>query len=292
MPNVAQDDPAAQFLDVLPLSIPVMSSTIIKHIKERLAECKENHKLCPLANTPSLPKRVVDVGTHHSTSSPSLHLSQPNEKALYVALSYCWGGHQDITTTAATLQSYTISLPTDLLPRTMQDAVAITRSLGIRYLWIDALCIIQDDQADKSSEISAMGMVYKNATLTIAAASASSAKDGFLQNRPPLLMCRLPLYLTSNEYGSIWLRKPSQVHPKEPLDSRGWALQESLLSPRILYYATKDLIWKCQTDKFVAVQETHNPYFTTITGRLPNNVFGTLQNADYPGLQWPQAQCS
>jgi hypothetical protein len=279
MPNVVQDDPAAQFLDILPLSTPVMSSSIIVRIKERLAECEEKHTMCPSADIPSLPKRVIDVGTHHSANSTSLHLSQPNETALYIALSYCWGGAQDITTTVATLQAYTKSLPIELLPRTIQDAIIITQSLGIRYLWIDALCIVQDDQADKSSEINAMGMIYKSATLTIAAASSSSAKDGFLQNRPPPLMCQLPFYLTDNEYGSIWLRKPSREHFHEPLDDRGWTLQESLLSPRILYYATKDLIWKCQTGNSVAVQHTHDPYFGISTGRLPSNVFRTLKIA-------------
>lgn len=251
-----------------------MTAAIIERTKKRLTECQDKHKFCPSVNISNLPKRIVDIGTGDSSSSLRLHLSGPDEKAPYVALSYCWGGPQDITTTLMTLQSHTTCLPAEKLPRTIQDAITVTRSLGIRYLWIDALCIIQDDQADKLGEISAMGGVYRNATLTIAAASASAANDGFLQDRTPLLMCQLPFYLSHREYGSVWLRKPEQVRIEEPLDSRAWALQESLLSPRILYYATKDLIWKCQTGTSVAVKETHNPYYQVTNGRLPKETFG------------------
>lgn len=276
--NTAEDDPAAQYLDVLPTSIEVMSSTIIQLAKERLAKCQEEHKFCPPANMPFLPKRVLDVGMGQSNLSVGIHVSEPNEQAFYVALSYCWGGPQDITTTSATLQSYTKSLPTGL-PRTIQDAILVTRSLGFRYLWVDALCIIQDDMSDKSAEINEMGMIYKSATLTIAAASASTVNDGFLQDRPPLPMCRLPFYMADEKEGSIWLRNSDQVHTKEPLDLRAWTLQESLLSPRILYYAAKDLIWKCHTEQFVPVQETHNPYYTVSTERLPRRIFGQTQTA-------------
>jgi hypothetical protein len=68
----------------------------------------------------------------------------------------------------------------EMLPQTIQDAISVTHRLGIRYLWVDALCIIQDNPIDKSTEINAVGANYKNATLTISAASAASVELGFL----------------------------------------------------------------------------------------------------------------
>jgi len=148
MTNIAKDDPAANFVPVQPISIPVMNATIIKRIKERLAECQEKHAFCPRKVPPILPKRVIDVGAGVSDRPVTLHISEPNEKAFYLALSYCWGGPQEITTTSATLETYISSLPADL-PGTIKDAILVTRSLGFRYLWVDALCIIQDDDSDK-----------------------------------------------------------------------------------------------------------------------------------------------
>ncbi|KAM7209818.1 HET domain containing protein [Rhypophila decipiens] len=268
------NDPAAGFVGVQPLSIPVSSDAIIERIQERLAHCQSRHHKCNSEHTAVLPKRVVDVGTlGYSKMSPRLHLNKTNQRDKYIALSYCWGGPQEIMTTSSTLQSHTLSLPKSL-PQTIQDAVTVTRRLGFRYLWVDALCIIQDDQTDISTEISSMGLIYKNATLTIAAASATTVKDGFLQNRSVSGVCRLPLFLNDLECGSLWLRNPSMEHAKEPLDTRAWALQEFLLSPRILYFATKDLLWKCQSDKKgVAVEETHNPYYGILTTSLPDDVF-------------------
>jgi hypothetical protein len=74
------------------------------------------------------------------------------------------------------------------LAQTLRDAIDVTRKLGIRYLWVDALCIIQDNVTDKSREIERMGKVYKNATVTIAAASASRVSEGFLYPETPSFM--------------------------------------------------------------------------------------------------------
>lgn len=253
-----------------------MNEELVSKIKERLIEREEKHVCCPSEVHPNLLKRVVDIGAASSNPRPSLHISDSDQKAPYIALSYCWGGPQNITTTLATLGTYTSSLPTQL-PRSLQDAIRITRSLGFRYLWIDALCIVQDDDSDKSAEIRNMGRVYKNATLTIAAASARSVENGFLEDRPQLPICQLPFYITEKRLGSIWIRNPAWSNTREPLDSRAWSLPESLLSPRILYYATKDLLWECQGNRCVPVNETHNPCLTGVRRRLTNEIFSPSQ---------------
>lgn len=84
-------------------------------------------------------------------------------------------------TTLATIDAFTRRLPTSTLPKTIQDAIKVTQKLGLRYLWVDAFCIVQDSPKDLAKEIDAMGTTYNQATITIAAIGAASVEDGFLQ---------------------------------------------------------------------------------------------------------------
>jgi hypothetical protein len=107
-----------------------------------------------------------------------------------------------------------------------------------------------------------MAEIYKNATITIAAASSADVKFGFLEDRlfPKI---PLPLALPEGGLGPLWIHEGFRTPPNEPLDRRGWTLQEALLSPRILYYGSKDLIWRCQHEPFKSVFPAHNLYVDT-----------------------------
>lgn len=171
-------------------------------IKDQFLECRLKHnKKCSFNADSYLPTRIIAVGAKDET--PFLHISKASERASYVALSYCWGGPQKVTTTIATLQSRISGLNFESLPRTLQDAITVTRLLGFKYLWVDALCIVQDSTTDKIAEINSMGNVYKNATITIAAANASSVNEGFLEKENPPNCARLPLSLPSGDMGAI-----------------------------------------------------------------------------------------
>ena len=142
-----------------------------KRVAEWLRICNKDHQCCP-KDTP-LPTRVLDVG--HTLVSASVRLIEPEaQKAKYIALSHCWGQSHRITTTKATVDKHKAQILLTELPKTFRDAVRITRMLNIQYLWIDSLCIIQDDDEDWEKEAAVMGFVYANAYLTI---SASSSKD-------------------------------------------------------------------------------------------------------------------
>ncbi|KAK3489462.1 heterokaryon incompatibility protein-domain-containing protein [Neurospora hispaniola] len=106
-----------------------------------------------------------------------------SERHGWCALSYVWGGDVPLKTTKATQLAHKKRIPLDTLPQTMKDAVYVCRGMAIRYLWIDALCIIQDDQEDLREEVSHMPKVYQYAALTISAASSRSIYDGFLYRR-------------------------------------------------------------------------------------------------------------
>jgi hypothetical protein len=144
----------------------------------------------------------------------------------------------------------TENLPFDSLPKTIKDAIQVTRGLGIRFLWIDALCIIQEgDKEDKLKEIRFMGRLYKNATVTIFAASARGVSEGFLQTRPAPASFSLPLQCPDGRQGIAQLTLEATHGFMRPLNTRGWTLQESLLSPRKLIYGEKEQVWDCESDQ-------------------------------------------
>jgi hypothetical protein len=146
-------------------------------------------------------KRVVDVGNEPS-SLVRLHISKAQERGQYAALSHCWGGEQAAATTIANLRAQTQGIPTQSLRATILDAIKVTRGTGLRYLWVDTLCIVQDDSEDKHTGISTMGSIYKNATFTIAAFSAERASEGFLFNsKADQPIVKLPLISMARHLG-------------------------------------------------------------------------------------------
>ncbi|KAL8786868.1 MAG: hypothetical protein Q9195_008025 [Heterodermia aff. obscurata] len=127
--------------------------------------------------------------------------------------------------------------------------------MGLSYLWVDALCIIQDSTADKEIEISVMDHIFQNAEFTICAASAGGCMEGFLQKRncssdslsmPEVEHSMLQIPCPDDELGTI-LVKRSQMHrlANEPLYTRGWTYQEQMLSPRVLVYDSWLVWWEC-----------------------------------------------
>ncbi|KAH7319033.1 heterokaryon incompatibility protein-domain-containing protein [Rhexocercosporidium sp. MPI-PUGE-AT-0058] len=257
----SKDDPATTFLQANPTAVRVTGNDIVQNIKTLTRECKLYHKNCPRYFIPPLPSRVIDIGPEVSSKS-KLHISMPGQEADYCCLSYIWGGPQEILTTTLNLEAHQIVIPS--FPYTIQDAISVVRSLGFRYLWVDALYIIQNDENNKAKEINQMGQYYKNATITISACKTSSVNDGFLEDRPIRHACYLPMYLPTGN-GNIWLRKDlDEMHrppwDKDRLDTRGLAFQKTVLLPRLLRYGATELIWKCHTENFKPVWPTY-PFF-------------------------------
>ncbi|KAH6653240.1 heterokaryon incompatibility protein-domain-containing protein, partial [Truncatella angustata] len=162
----------------------------------------------------------------------------------YVALSYCWGGPQPVETTKATLHRHLNALPMERLPQTIKDAIAVTRGLKVKYLWVDALCIIQDSLEDKAIEISRMTDIYNLSHVTISASTAATCQDGFLQQRK---LEKQPIKLRAKfshvRKGNVLLMVDSQGD--EPIHKRGWTMQEHLLAPRLLSFGSLCLEYRC-----------------------------------------------
>jgi hypothetical protein len=166
--------------------------------------------------------------------------------APYATLSYCWGGDQPFKTTAENFLLMQESLDYNSLPKTIQDAIVVTRQIGLRYLWIDALCIIQDSQTDIACWINRMDSMYSDCTICIGAAVAKFVSEGFLRPRQHPRAVKLPFDLTKGGKGHVWAtRYRSSVDPV-PLFQRAWAFQERYLSPRLLRYTRNGLMWECR----------------------------------------------
>ena len=238
-----------------------------------MEDCCHNHRKCCARNTGvGLPARLIDVGDQAITPDVRLHISRPDEAGEYLALSYCWGGEQSVVTTQNNLNSMTQRVTLSSLPRTLQDAIRVTRNMGQRYLWVDALCIVQDSEDDKGREIQGMGSIYKNASLTISAASAVS--EGFLGRQPKAMpSCKWQLDIPSVGSHTIFISTQPRMflgyEPNHPLDRRGWALQESLLSHRLLVFSEKEPLWYCQAVRLKSAKDGYLEYWAT--GNPRNN---------------------
>jgi len=206
----------------------------------------------------ALPTRVLDVSPEGENINKVKLDANQGIKASYVALSYCWGngGHQENTTNTHNLELKLSGSDMRTLPKTICDAILVTRELGLKFLWVDSQCIIQDSDEDKRQEISQMRLIYANAYCTIIAESAISASAGFLAPRPPPSgpEYRLPYPCPDGQIGTMCLRSQLSYfyEPREePINKRAWTFEERFLSARKLIYTSKYLRWQCQTKEYV-----------------------------------------
>ena len=222
-----------------------------------ISYCLENHEDCQVREAP-LPTRVLDLDAGLPDHAIRL-LETDQRNAHYVCLSHCWGKNQACAqpsrrrTTKANLERNKESIPLAYLPKTFRQAIQFTRKLGIQYLWIDSLCIIQDSHQDWQHEAALMGSIYENAFITIAATAASNDDEGFLRGPPSHYRAyQLRCKTTEGTMEDIHVRR-HLVHFKsdwardQPLLSRAWCFQERLLSPRVLHFAPDELWWECRT---------------------------------------------
>jgi hypothetical protein len=197
-----------------------------------------------------LPTRVIDVGI----KLPRLVIAESG-KGWWVALSHRWGHKEFLKTTKANFVELQKGIALSSLPASFQDAVAVTRYLGVRYLWIDSLCIIQDSTDDWQVESAKMPEIYMNAYVTIAAAATEDSHGGFLVDRiwaPDSQPCQVPIptmgtvYLDRERFDSN--QGNNKYYPKEKINyltDRSWCFQESQLSRRLLTFDQLQLSFTC-----------------------------------------------
>lgn len=191
--------------------------------------------------TLEMPTRLVYVG------NSQLRLQTTNSSHVrYTALSHRWGNGPPFRTLDSNLNELRHRIPFGLLPKNFQDAIYLTRALGLSYLWIDSLCIIQENEEDWRREAARMGQVFSNAYCAIAASSATSSVEGFLSrpDRPPLFSTLLGPQNT-RVFVSECLENFHRDVETAPLNTRGWVFQERALSRRTLHFTKNQVYWEC-----------------------------------------------
>ncbi|KAI1127181.1 heterokaryon incompatibility protein-domain-containing protein [Nemania abortiva] len=250
-----------------------------------LSYCRTNHKFCSTsffgtaATRLEMPTRLIDIGGPRDGQAARLIITRTSgiTAAPYLALSYCWGTSAESTTWLRddNLSALRSRIDEERLPRTHRDMFRLARDLGFRYVWIDALCIIQGNAEDWEHESKRMAVVYGNAALTIVAGRARDVQEGFLENRLRHVAgpCALPYsnereLLTTGEMGKMWVSLPRKAGDG-PTSERGWCFQESLLSPRALVFGADQLSFQCQELRIWEDGSTQRSQFRRI--RNPND---------------------
>src|SRR3569833_241670 len=235
----------------------------ISRILSWAKHCEQHHSACSgnffgSSGGTVAPRRLIDVGL---TGQPDVRLVRTDGRSLkYAALSYCWGAKQTgYVTTTETISEITQAVSLALLSQTIQDAVTVVRKLGIQYLWVDALCIVQgqNQNADWTDEIQRMGYIYSNAYLTIGATSASAAAQGFLARRNRSgIPIDFKVSMNGRCEGKVFLRGCSQIASSfredvedSPLLQRAWVKQERILSRRMVDFSAKQIYWTCRVER-------------------------------------------
>ncbi|KAF2793742.1 HET-domain-containing protein [Melanomma pulvis-pyrius CBS 109.77] len=250
--STTQDDPIAPQVPVRQATTDMHSEASFDLARQWLQDCHSSHHNCS-KQVGLMPSRVIDIGTRFPIRSVRLHWTEEGETGKYAALSYCWGGHQPLRSTQVTAQDFTDGIMFSRLPKTLQDAMITTLKLGLRYIWIDCLCIIQDDGDDMAREISKLAQTFQEAFVTISAASSRSVQDGFLSGHQPPIDASLKVAYQAQDgtVGSIYLEQPRKYKPEEdPISLRAWTLQEHILSRRTLMYSTREMWWTCESAMF------------------------------------------
>jgi len=275
----------------------ISSDDSFEFVLHRLQYCKRNHPQCSQRSPTFQPSRLI----HCADIDGQLQLLEhdqavPNSSPVgYVALSYCWGSLGFFKTTRTNIDQLKRGFRLSDLPKTIQDAIYVTRQLGIPYIWIDALCIVQDDTADWEKESGMMADVYSNAHVTLAALSAASVTEGFLHlNRTPVRITRIlsgedgvTTVLVAQEKIRTGLHASSlqndwnptlgtQDGDFDPVQKRGWCFQEETLSRRFVAYSRHEIQWSCRTELSCQCQPLdydENPRAIPQTWNLRDNPF-------------------
>ncbi|KAL1602449.1 hypothetical protein SLS60_005865 [Paraconiothyrium brasiliense] len=235
------------------------SETSLEVVRQWLADCDDNHADCkPSKSTSSSaegniikwPTRLLEVGEGQEST---VYLRETAETTLqgkgeWIALSHRWGEKPHFCTTTNNRVKFKSGIPIQDLPDTFKHAVAVTRALGCRYLWIDSICIVQEGpDADFKEEAKYMEEVYSGARCVIAASRANGHKDGFLKSR--------------NKRGYVGLQREQEDNAPfyicemidnfeehilgGSLNKRGWVLQEHALARRTIFFDEHQTYWEC-----------------------------------------------
>lgn len=262
----------------LELQSDSLHPVVIEQARAWLDNCRRNHvgQCDNLKWSSETPRFLIEI-----LSPDTIKLSE-NQKAEYAALSYCWGNMDDLSETKqkeieqgktylANLDGRRKAFPVSDLPTTVRDALRIIHRMGIRFAWVDTLCIIQD----KPDDVATMHKVYSNALFTLCSCATTFATEHLLEARPAWAYRTEPCRL-----GGQWLTTTdmslTELRLRSPLADRAWTLQEERLSPRMLYISSSRIHWSCAVGHEMELRPTYEEKITS----TPRPVYATSDHSD------------
>ncbi|KAI1878449.1 uncharacterized protein JN550_000631 [Neoarthrinium moseri] len=235
------------------------SAGALSQMKSWLRQCKGEHSRCVRSQKKIVvPKRLIDVGTVCTDKIVVVEtdkLSTPVDK--YMTLSHCWGDPElsppILKLTQENEGPFTdpsTGIRSSRLPKNFRQAIGLTRRLGVRYIWIDALCIVQDN-GEFHQEGQLMHQVYRNSFCNLAAADSGDSTGGLYRSRNSEDL--IPQILETSESSVFgkrsWVFVPSDIWDDQLLEQslyrRGWVFQERMLSPRMIHFTANQVFWDC-----------------------------------------------
>jgi serine/threonine protein kinase len=232
------------------------SSAFFSILRLWLSDCDTNHQDCHVGTKKVFPTRLIDVGTFTNSQLRLIetHEEQPTDNR-YIALSHPWGDtnryppfntvRKDVSGANRDVESFKERIPYEQLPATFRDTVDSTRALGIRYLWIDSICIIQGPDGDFSEEAKKMEDVYSGAFCVLAASRAKHQHDGFLKPRSQPNFATLTGPGGHRYYVCQAIDNFAEDVLEGSLNQRGWVLEERALARRTIYFTEAQTYFEC-----------------------------------------------
>jgi hypothetical protein len=231
-----------------------------------------------------MPCRILHI--EYECDTYSIRLQENLEDgARYIALSHCWGDQPLLTTTVETEINRREGIQWELLPLTFQHAIQICAGLGIKYLWVDSLCILQDSKVDWLQESKKMASIYANSWLTIAAAAAPDSTHGCLTKANAIKKYSVPENSPEASPRRVYARRLQspfhnrdhllQVSNKLPLFQRAWVFQERILATRILYMCEDEMVFECFSNVRCECSDI-----------CAESIVQTLNQTDYMGVKY------
>ncbi|KAH7063883.1 heterokaryon incompatibility protein-domain-containing protein [Paraphoma chrysanthemicola] len=227
------------------------SSGLLGKLEIWLSNC-DTHPECVPVGGDFVPARLICITD--DADDYDIRVSSSTDRVPYAALSYCWGSSEQPTTTKANLSARSTGLQTSILPKTLQDAIFITKGLGLKYIWIDSICIVQDDENEWAVQASRMASIYSAAYVVLAATSSEDSSEGFLQLRK-----KPSIFSFHDKHGGIVevqaMRNDSHDcylygdSTKFPLFRRGWCMQERFMARRVIHFLPHEALFVCRKER-------------------------------------------
>lgn len=230
----------------------------MKQLRDWLDQCENEHPTCGQRQRihPSFfPDRLISVGDSGSSHIRIVSGKDIPHESKYVTLSHCWGSPKagrPFVLLKTNISNFMEEIPLQELPKTFAHAFTVARAIGVQYIWIDSLCIIQDSKEDWRRHAAMMWEVYSNSHLNLSATASHDSSQGLFRKRHPATLSQCAVTIPEGH---------AQIHPGEyicysddewldlvdyaPVNTRAWVCQERLLSPRIVHFSRNQLFWEC-----------------------------------------------